>query len=183
MPVLFARPGSPLHDAAGNELKTGQTVIDELFGEGIVRGTVPLASGEGLDVLIATGSARRIARSRRVGPQSISRRSTRRAMGRCTYGRTQAPSTSPATCTPRRSGTMRVLQGSTPMRRSLLLRPRCRRSVQLVGHSQASVITQSFDTSPSLASCRVHLFICVLCVRNAREHAVPGSCPEHVDVL
>eukprot|EP00966_Prymnesium_polylepis_P019137 440840-Prymnesium_polylepis.1 len=52
MPVLFARPGSPIHDAAGNELKTGQTVIDDMFGEGIVRGTVPLARGEGLNVLI-----------------------------------------------------------------------------------------------------------------------------------
>ena len=37
MPVLFKADGSPLKDAAGNHLKTGQTVIDQIFGEGLVR--------------------------------------------------------------------------------------------------------------------------------------------------
>ena len=52
MPVLFKADGNPLTDAAGNPLKTGQTVTDELLGEGIVRGTVPLDNGEGLNVRI-----------------------------------------------------------------------------------------------------------------------------------
>ena len=52
MPVLFLPGGNPLTDAAGNQLKTGQTVTDRVFGEGIVRGTVPLEKGEGLNVLI-----------------------------------------------------------------------------------------------------------------------------------
>lgn len=52
MPVLLSAGGEPLKDAAGNELKTGQTVIDGIFGEGVVKGTVPLAQGEGLNVLI-----------------------------------------------------------------------------------------------------------------------------------
>ena len=49
MPVLLLASGEPLTDGDGNPLKTGQTVIDDTFGEGIVRGTVP---GEGLNVNI-----------------------------------------------------------------------------------------------------------------------------------
>ena len=50
--MLLGAGGEPLKDAAGNELKTGQTVIDDIFGEGVVSGTAPLAQGEGLNVLI-----------------------------------------------------------------------------------------------------------------------------------
>ena len=53
MPVLLLRSGEPLKDAAGNQLKTGQTVTDEVYGDGIVRGTISLdRRGEGLNVLI-----------------------------------------------------------------------------------------------------------------------------------
>ena len=47
MPVLLLASGEPLKDGDDKPLKTGQTVIDDTFGEGIVRGTVP---GEGLSV-------------------------------------------------------------------------------------------------------------------------------------
>ena len=42
MPVLLGAGGSPLTDVNGVELKTGQTVTDDLFGDGIVRGTIPV---------------------------------------------------------------------------------------------------------------------------------------------
>eukprot|EP00966_Prymnesium_polylepis_P019799 456386-Prymnesium_polylepis.1 len=60
------------------------------------------------------------------------------------------------------------------------LRPGCRRSVQLVGHSQASVIAQSFDISPSVAGC-----ICshVFCVCGMHESTVCRDCPEHANTL
>ena len=50
--MLFLPSGEPLTDVAGNQLKTGQTVTDVLFGDGLVRGTVPLEKGEGVNVLI-----------------------------------------------------------------------------------------------------------------------------------
>jgi hypothetical protein len=53
MPVLFLADGTtPLTDKAGNHLKTNQTVTDDTFGDGIVRGTVPLDHGQGLNVVI-----------------------------------------------------------------------------------------------------------------------------------
>ena len=52
MPVLLKADGTPLKDAAGNPLKTGQTVTDDMFGDCIVRGTVPLGKDEGLNVRI-----------------------------------------------------------------------------------------------------------------------------------
>ena len=52
MPVLLKADGTPLKDAAGNPLKTGQTVTDDMFGDCIVRGTVPLDKDEGLNVRI-----------------------------------------------------------------------------------------------------------------------------------
>jgi hypothetical protein len=52
MPALFLTSGDPLTDVAGNHLKTGQTVTDDLLGDGIVRGTIPLDKGPGLNVLI-----------------------------------------------------------------------------------------------------------------------------------
>jgi hypothetical protein len=61
--------GCPLKDAAGNPLKTGQTVTDNTFGEGIVRGTVTIEKGEALNV-VSTGSGRRTARSRRAAARS-----------------------------------------------------------------------------------------------------------------
>ena len=50
--ALWAAPGKPLTDTNGVQLKIGQTVTDDVFGDGIVRGTVPLDKGEGLNVLI-----------------------------------------------------------------------------------------------------------------------------------
>ena len=52
MPVLFNPDGSELTDASGRQLKTGQTCIDSTLGECIVRGTVPLDRGLGVNVLI-----------------------------------------------------------------------------------------------------------------------------------
>ena len=52
MPVLFNPDGSELTDANVRQLKTGQTCIDSTLGECIVRGTVPLDRGLGVNVLI-----------------------------------------------------------------------------------------------------------------------------------
>jgi hypothetical protein len=52
MPVLLYADGRPVKDAEGNPLKTGQTVTDDTLGDCIVRGTVPLDKGEGLNVVI-----------------------------------------------------------------------------------------------------------------------------------
>ena len=53
MPVLFLADGStPFKDKAGNALKTGQTITDEMFDDGIIRGTVPLEKGENLNAVI-----------------------------------------------------------------------------------------------------------------------------------
>ena len=52
MPALFHSDGRPLTDTAGNQLRTGQTITDQFLGDGIVRGTIPLDSGLGLNVLI-----------------------------------------------------------------------------------------------------------------------------------
>ena len=52
MPALFHSDGRPLTDTAGNQLRTGQTITDQFLGDGIVRGTIPLDKGEGLNVLI-----------------------------------------------------------------------------------------------------------------------------------
>lgn len=52
MPALYTADSKPLTDAAGNHLKTGQTVTDVIFGDGIVRGTVPLTTSGGINVLI-----------------------------------------------------------------------------------------------------------------------------------
>ena len=51
MPVILHADGRPLKDAAGNPLRTGQTVTDDTLGDCIVRGTVALDKGEGLDVV------------------------------------------------------------------------------------------------------------------------------------
>ena len=52
MPALLNQNDEPLTDAAGNELRTGQTITDIMFGDGIVRGTVPIEKGLGMNVLI-----------------------------------------------------------------------------------------------------------------------------------
>ena len=65
MPVILHADGRPLKDAAGNQLKTGQTATDDIFGDCIVRDTVALDKGEGLNVVRSTGSARRTPRSLR----------------------------------------------------------------------------------------------------------------------
>ena len=51
-PLLHGDGQTPVTDSLNNPLKTGQTVTDDMFGEGIVRGTVPLDKGLGLNVLI-----------------------------------------------------------------------------------------------------------------------------------
>ena len=40
--------GVQVHDQKGNALKLGQLVIDNMFGEGEVRGTEPLEKGAGV---------------------------------------------------------------------------------------------------------------------------------------
>ena len=75
MPVLLYADGRPVKDAEGNPLRTGQTVTDYLLGDCIVRGTVPLDKGEGLNRerrdRLASGSARRTPRSRRAAARNI----------------------------------------------------------------------------------------------------------------
>ena len=52
MATLLNHDGQPLLDSQGQELKKGQAVVDLIHGEGITDGTVPLAAGEGVNVLI-----------------------------------------------------------------------------------------------------------------------------------
>ena len=52
MPTLKTQNGEPLKDAAGNEIKAGQTVTDSMFGDGIAEGTVALEKGPGCNVTI-----------------------------------------------------------------------------------------------------------------------------------
>ena len=52
MPPLLTPAGEQLHDKDWRALHTNQLVCDEMFGEGLTRGTVPLASGVGHNVLI-----------------------------------------------------------------------------------------------------------------------------------
>ena len=52
MATLKNARGEPLLDAAGGVIKKGNLVRDDLFGEGIAKGTVPLQRGEGVNVLI-----------------------------------------------------------------------------------------------------------------------------------
>ena len=44
--------GELLVDANGQQLKAGATVVDDMFGEGIVRGTVQQDRGEGINIRI-----------------------------------------------------------------------------------------------------------------------------------
>ena len=68
MTTLKNLNGEPMKDAAGNEIKAGQTVTDIMFGDGIVRGTIPLEKGLGLNLLIDW-----------VGPKDSSKPKSRRA--------------------------------------------------------------------------------------------------------
>ena len=52
MQALLNQNGKQLTDANGMVLHVGNLVVDEMFGDGIVRGTVPLASGDGVNVTI-----------------------------------------------------------------------------------------------------------------------------------
>jgi hypothetical protein len=52
MPALTNLHGAKLKDAAGNEIKVDDTVTDTMFGDGIVRGTVPQEKGEGVNVTV-----------------------------------------------------------------------------------------------------------------------------------
>ena len=48
MAALLNHRGDPLKDSAGEVIKAGSLVLDELYGEGIADGTVPLQRGEGV---------------------------------------------------------------------------------------------------------------------------------------
>ena len=52
MATLEDHLGRPLKDVADNTIKNGSTVVDSMFGEGIVRGTVPLERGDGVNALL-----------------------------------------------------------------------------------------------------------------------------------
>ena len=52
MALLVNQRGEPLQDANGKQLKAGTTIVDDMFGDGIVRGTIPIDKGEGFNVLI-----------------------------------------------------------------------------------------------------------------------------------
>ena len=52
MPDLLGPDDQPLKDSQGNVLKKDQMVEDEMFGDGITRGTIPLENGRGRNVLI-----------------------------------------------------------------------------------------------------------------------------------
>ena len=51
MAALQNHRGEPLTDAEGQVIKVGSIVVDDMFGEGISRGTIPLSKGEGVNVL------------------------------------------------------------------------------------------------------------------------------------
>ena len=53
--------GELLVDANGQQLKAGATVVDDMFGEGIVRGTVQQNRGEGINIRIDSAWAWRVA--------------------------------------------------------------------------------------------------------------------------
>eukprot|EP00966_Prymnesium_polylepis_P060000 1391755-Prymnesium_polylepis.1 len=44
--------GEPLQDKNGTDLRVGQRVIDDMFGEGEVRGTEPVEKGDGLNIVV-----------------------------------------------------------------------------------------------------------------------------------
>ena len=51
---------APLKDMDGKEIRKGNIVTDPMFGDGIARGTVPLADGSGgVNVLVMNGFNRR----------------------------------------------------------------------------------------------------------------------------
>ena len=52
MALLVNHRGEPLQDANGKPLKAGATIVDDMFGDGIVHGTIPIEKGEGFNVLI-----------------------------------------------------------------------------------------------------------------------------------
>ena len=44
--------GAELKDQQGHVIKKGNTIRDDMFGDGIARGTVPLQLGDGVNVVI-----------------------------------------------------------------------------------------------------------------------------------
>ena len=52
MTALLNQDGTKLTDVNGSEIMRGSTVRDEIFGEGIATGTIPLDRGEGVNVTI-----------------------------------------------------------------------------------------------------------------------------------
>ena len=53
MAFLLTEGGQPLLLADGQRVRKGSLVVDSIFGEGVVTGTVPLAHGEGVNLSIA----------------------------------------------------------------------------------------------------------------------------------
>ena len=53
MAFLLTKEGQPLLLSDGQRVRKGSLVVDAVFGEGVVTGTVPLAHGEGLNLSIA----------------------------------------------------------------------------------------------------------------------------------
>ena len=52
MAFLLTKEGQPLLLADGQRVRKGSLVVDSIFGEGVVTGTVPLAHGEGLTAVL-----------------------------------------------------------------------------------------------------------------------------------
>ena len=69
---MLTANGNPMKDAAGDVLKLDCLVRDCIFGEGKVKGTVPLDRGEGLNVLIEWCGDRTGKPTSR-GPQDLTR--------------------------------------------------------------------------------------------------------------
>ena len=52
MSALTNSRGKALEDSLGQQSPVGATAVDDIFGEGIARGTVPLERGDGVNVRI-----------------------------------------------------------------------------------------------------------------------------------
>ena len=52
MAVLRNHRGDIITDAKGQQIKVGTTVTDDMFGDGIARGTVAQEKGEGVNILV-----------------------------------------------------------------------------------------------------------------------------------
>ena len=60
--VLLKASGAKMTDCCGNVLKVGQNVLDDIFGVGTVRGTVPVEKGDGFNVVFEAADGKRHSR-------------------------------------------------------------------------------------------------------------------------